>query len=165
MWVNQALVSAYHSQLQAEVPQGPDVPAWAEALLANAFAGDREVVESQRGYALRIAKEFEAQPVEEREIVEAVAHLVDLPNNRYESRCCGAGAGLQTAFPKLSKDLAAKRVAEAKATGATTLVTSCPFCETQLRTVPGTKVADLMELLMDATTDIGKDNGQSKRNV
>jgi heterodisulfide reductase subunit D len=93
---------------------------------------------------------------EPREIVMAVAKFVEMPNNRYEARCCGAGAGLQSAFPKLSKDLAAKRVAEAKATGATTIVTSCPFCETQLRTVPGIKVLDLMELLLEATEGNGK---------
>jgi Fe-S oxidoreductase len=95
---------------------------------------------------------------EPREIVEAVAKLVEMPYNRYEARCCGAGAGLQSAFPKLSKDLAAKRVAEAKSTGATTIVTSCPFCETQLRTIPGMKVVDLMELLLDATEGNGKNN-------
>lgn len=49
----------------------PEIPSWAEALLAIAFAGDPEIVEKQREYALRIAKEFEGQPVEEREIVEA----------------------------------------------------------------------------------------------
>ncbi len=95
---------------------------------------------------------------EPREIVQAVATFVEMPNNRYESRCCGAGAGLQSAFPKLSRDLAAKRVTEAKSTGATTIVTSCPFCETQLRTVPGVKVVDLMELLLDATEGNGKNN-------
>ena len=97
---------------------------------------------------------------EPRDIVKAVANLVEMPNNRYESRCCGAGAGLQSAFPKLSKDLASKRVAEAKATGATTIVTSCPFCETQLRTVPGIKVMDLLELLMDAAEAAEEANGQ-----
>ena len=99
---------------------------------------------------------------EPREIVRASANFVEMPNNRYESRCCGAGAGLQSAFPKLSKDLASKRVAEAKATGATTIVTSCPFCETQLRTVPGVKVVDLMELLLDATEGNGKSNNSQK---
>ncbi|HJX04566.1 MAG TPA: (Fe-S)-binding protein [Thermoplasmata archaeon] len=97
---------------------------------------------------------------EPREIVRACAAFVEMPNNRYESRCCGAGAGLQSAFPKLSRDLAAKRVAEAKATGATTIVTSCPFCETQLRTVPGIKVVDLMELLLDVTEGNGKNNSK-----
>ena len=86
---------------------------------------------------------------EPRSIVEALGTLVEMPNSRYESRCCGAGAGLQSAFPKLSRDLAAKRVAEAKSTGATTLVTSCPFCETQLRTIPGIRVVNLMELLLE----------------
>jgi heterodisulfide reductase subunit D len=99
---------------------------------------------------------------EPREIVRAAAAFVEMPNNRYESRCCGAGAGLQSAFPKLSRDLAAKRVSEAKATGATTIVTSCPFCETQLRTVPGIKVVDLMELLLDATEGNGKNNNSKK---
>ena len=88
---------------------------------------------------------------EPREIVKAVAELVEMPNSRYESRCCGAGAGLQSAFPKLSRDLASKRIAEAKATGATKIITCCPFCETQLRTVPGIDVVDLMELLLDAS--------------
>ena len=100
---------------------------------------------------------------EPRTIVGAVADLVEMPNNRYESRCCGAGAGLQSAFPKLSRDLAAKRVQEAKATGATTLVTSCPFCETQLRTVPGIRVVDLMELLLDASQDAEKSNGKNRK--
>jgi Fe-S oxidoreductase len=100
-----------------------------------------------------------------RTIVESVATLVEMPNNRYESRCCGAGAGLQTAFPKLSKNLASKRIAEAKATGATTLVTSCPFCETQFRTIPGMKVVDLMELLLDSAQDIEKNNGQNKKAI
>jgi len=88
---------------------------------------------------------------EPREIVKAVSSFVEMPNHGYESRCCGAGAGLQSAFPKLSRELAAKKVDEAKGTGATTLVTCCPFCETQLRTVPGIKVVDLMELLLEST--------------
>lgn len=100
---------------------------------------------------------------EPREIVSSVANLVEMPNHGYESRCCGAGAGLQSAFPKLSRDLAAKRIAEAKATGATTLVTSCPFCETQLRTVPGIKVVDLMELLHDAALDVDRSNGNNRK--
>ena len=100
---------------------------------------------------------------EPREIVRAAASLVEMPNNRYESRCCGAGAGLQSAFPKLSKDLAAKRVAEAKATGASAIVTSCPFCETQLKTVPGVEVLDLFELLLDSVESGTRTNGAARR--
>ena len=100
---------------------------------------------------------------EPRAIVAAAGDLVEMPNNRYEARCCGAGAGLQSAFPKLSRDLAARRIAEAKATGATTLVTSCPFCETQLRMVPGMKVVDLMELLLDAIQETGRTGPKAER--
>ncbi len=96
---------------------------------------------------------------EPRTIVNAIANFVEMPNSRYESRCCGAGAGLQSAFPKLSRDLASKRIAEAKAVGASTIVTSCPFCETQLRSVPGIKVADLMESLLDAVQNGPRRNG------
>ncbi|MGQ9587722.1 MAG: (Fe-S)-binding protein [Thermoplasmata archaeon] len=95
---------------------------------------------------------------EPREVLREIANLVEMPNNRFEARCCGAGAGLQSAFPKLSRELAAKRIAEAKSTGATTLVTSCPFCETQLRTVPGIKVMDLFELLLDAAQENEKNS-------
>lgn len=91
---------------------------------------------------------------EPRQILEAVSDFVEMGNSGYESRCCGAGAGLQSAFPKLSRELATRKVEEAKGTGATTLVTCCPFCETQLRTVPGIKVTDLMELLLAASSDV-----------
>jgi len=98
---------------------------------------------------------------EPREIMKAVATLAEMPNHGYESRCCGAGAGLQSAFPKLSRDLASKRIAEAKSTGATTLVTCCPFCETQLRMVPGIKVVDLMELLLNSVENGEKGNDKA----
>ncbi len=98
---------------------------------------------------------------EPRDILKAVATLVEMPNHGYESRCCGAGAGLQSAFPKLSRELASKRIEEAKSTGATTLVTCCPFCETQLRTVPGMKVADLLELLLNSVENGEKGNDKA----
>ncbi len=99
---------------------------------------------------------------EPREIVKAVSSFVEMPNHGYESRCCGAGAGLQSAFPKLSRELAGKKVDEAKDTGATKLVTCCPFCETQLRTVPGIEVVDLMELLLEATAEDQKDGSKGQ---
>jgi len=49
----------------------PEIPAWAEALLAISFAGDQDVVDFQRAYAVKLAKEFEAQLVEERELVDS----------------------------------------------------------------------------------------------
>jgi FAD/FMN-containing dehydrogenase len=49
----------------------PEIPPWAEALLAIAFAGDEEIATAQRDYALRIAKEFEAELIKERDIVDS----------------------------------------------------------------------------------------------
>ena len=49
----------------------PDIPSWAEALLAIAFAGDKDIVKEQRDHAIDIAAEFEAELVKEREIVDS----------------------------------------------------------------------------------------------
>ncbi|MCK5561264.1 MAG: FAD-binding oxidoreductase [Thermoplasmata archaeon] len=48
----------------------PEVPEWAEALLAIIFAGDKEFVEFEREYAINIASEMGGQLVKEREIIE-----------------------------------------------------------------------------------------------
>ena len=49
----------------------PEIPSWAGALLAIAFAGDEQVVDMQREYALKLASEFETELVKEREIVDS----------------------------------------------------------------------------------------------
>ena len=54
--------------------------------------------------------------------------LVEMKDSRELARCCGGGGGLKTAFPKVSLEIAARRVREAESTGASVLVTACPFC-------------------------------------
>ncbi|MEM2870464.1 MAG: FAD-binding oxidoreductase [Thermoplasmata archaeon] len=49
----------------------PEVPDWAEALLAIIFAGDKKVVSFNKKYAFRIAEEMGGQLVKERDIVES----------------------------------------------------------------------------------------------
>jgi glycolate oxidase len=49
----------------------PDVPEWAKALLAITFAGDKEVVEYQRNYAIKMIPEFSGKLVEDRYIVDS----------------------------------------------------------------------------------------------
>ncbi len=49
----------------------PEIPTWAEALLAIAFAGDTQIISAQRDYALELAGEFEAETVKEREIIDS----------------------------------------------------------------------------------------------
>lgn len=68
---------------------------------------------------------------EPREILAAIpgVRLVEMPNNREQSRCCGAGGGVKANYPQMAAEIARGRVNEAIATGADMLVTMCPFCQ------------------------------------
>jgi len=55
--------------------------------------------------------------------------LIEMERSRQYSWCCGAGGGVKQAYPDLSLWAANERIKEAKDTGATALVTSCPWCE------------------------------------
>ncbi len=55
--------------------------------------------------------------------------LAEMERNRENAWCCGAGAGVSQANPEFALWTANERLKEARATGATTLVTSCPWCE------------------------------------
>ncbi|MBA7605681.1 putative iron-sulfur-binding oxidoreductase FadF [subsurface metagenome] len=54
--------------------------------------------------------------------------LVEMERIRELSWCCGAGGGVKQAYPDFALWTANERIQEAKATGATALVTSCPWC-------------------------------------
>jgi len=55
--------------------------------------------------------------------------LVEMERIRENSWCCGAGASVSQVNPDFAIWTANERLKEAKATGATALVTSCPWCE------------------------------------
>lgn len=89
-----------------------------------------------------------------RELLRAVPglELVEMEHHGRHSLCCGGGGNLEMIDPKLSSDMAARRVAEAQATGAEIVVTSCQQCVRTLAThVRRNKVAleviDLTQLL------------------
>lgn len=65
-----------------------------------------------------------------REILRSIKglKLIEMTNSRELSRCCGGGAGVKTAYPEISQKAAVRRIKEAEATGASMLVTTCPFC-------------------------------------
>nr|MDO8083964.1 heterodisulfide reductase-related iron-sulfur binding cluster [Candidatus Sigynarchaeum springense] len=58
--------------------------------------------------------------------------LVEMPRNRKNAWCCGAGAGVKSAIKDLALETAKKRITESEQTGATVIVTTCPFCERNL---------------------------------
>ncbi|RME56208.1 MAG: (Fe-S)-binding protein [Deltaproteobacteria bacterium] len=59
--------------------------------------------------------------------------LQEMPQNRRESFCCGAGGGRMWLEEKIGTRINQTRVREAVATGARTIATNCPFCLTMLR--------------------------------
>jgi Fe-S oxidoreductase len=71
---------------------------------------------------------------EPRAVIEQQATLVEAPRNHERSFCCGAGGGL--AFlgeEKGDARVSHVRARELAATGAATVATACPFCNTMFR--------------------------------
>ncbi len=54
--------------------------------------------------------------------------LVEMERTRENSRCCGAGGGLKSGYPDMQNEISQRRVSESLKTGATELVSACPFC-------------------------------------
>jgi heterodisulfide reductase subunit D len=65
---------------------------------------------------------------EPREVLNKTANLVEMEKNRENSRCCGAGAGVKSAFPETAMKIAEKRIRDAENTRSDLIVTSCSFC-------------------------------------
>ena len=61
--------------------------------------------------------------------------LVEMERDRIGSYCCGAAGGAKEAYPAFSKFAAERRLAEARAAGASVMVTACGGCTGHLRNV------------------------------
>lgn len=70
--------------------------------------------------------------------------VVDYPE---EGDCCGAGGSLLSGFPDMASALAKKKISAAERTGASLIVTSCPFCIVNLNNAGGTETVDMITLL------------------
>ena len=78
-----------------------------------------------------------------------------MPRHGEDSWCCGAGGGARAQFPDWTLDTSIERIKEAEATGATHLVSACPFCETSLelaieKSESKLKLVDLIQLVENA---------------
>jgi Fe-S oxidoreductase/anaerobic glycerol-3-phosphate dehydrogenase len=70
-----------------------------------------------------------------RRVLESVGvSLVEMERARDRSACCGAGGGLRSVNPRLSREISRRRISEAVETGAGVLLTECPSCLHNLRT-------------------------------
>ena len=70
---------------------------------------------------------------EPREIVARAGELVEAPRSKERSFCCGAGGGLVFLGEETGDRVSHTRAWELVATGAQTVGTACPFCNTMFR--------------------------------
>ena len=92
-----------------------------------------------------------------RDIIRAIpdVELVEMETIRAAAMCCGAGGGLRSYDPELSKRMAVDRVKSAESTGAEIIASACPFCEHNLAKgveIVGstTKVVDVVDLVAES---------------
>jgi Fe-S oxidoreductase/nitrate reductase gamma subunit len=122
--------------------------------------GERErVTYHDPCYLGRYNREFDAP----RRVLDALqVERVEMPRSRAGSFCCGAGGGHAFFEQETGDDkIEAIRTREAAATGATTVVTGCPFCLTMLTSgarslaagEPPLQTRDFVELVADALAD------------
>lgn len=70
---------------------------------------------------------------EPRQLVQISGTLVEAPRHKERSFCCGAGGGLAFLGEESGERVSHVRAQELVATGATTIGTACPFCNTMFR--------------------------------
>jgi heterodisulfide reductase subunit D len=91
-----------------------------------------------------------------REIIKVIpgVELIEMETKREAAMCCGAGGGLRSYDPELSKKMAADRVKSAEEIDAKVIATACPFCETNLAAGAkligsSVRVVDVVDLLAE----------------
>src|ERR1019366_1202860 len=70
---------------------------------------------------------------EPRAVIQQQATLVEAPRNHERSFCCGAGGGLAFLGEETGDRVSHVRARELADTGASTIATACPFCNTMFR--------------------------------
>ena len=93
--------------------------------------------------------------------------FVEMERIKEYAYCCGAGAGVKSAFPELALNTAKSRIEEAEDTGANVLTSACPFCSTNLQDAINDsdsklKFFDISELLLMA---IGLETKKIKKSI
>jgi Fe-S oxidoreductase len=87
-----------------------------------------------------------------RKIISAIKGLEfkEMERCRNYSWCCGAGGGIMVAYPEFMNWTAGKRIEDVRLSGASTLITACPWCEYAFKTAcpdQTIKVQNIIELL------------------
>jgi len=92
---------------------------------------------------------------EPREVLESIPGIefIEMRRIRDNAWCCGAGAGVKSGLKEWAIEISEERIKEAEETGAKYLVTTCPFCERNLRDAAESlnspiEVIDLCQLVL-----------------
>ncbi len=102
-------------------------------------------------------KDIEGVFEEPRTIINSIpgVELLEMERIKEYAWCCGGGGGVFTEFKDFAQWTARERLKEAKDTGAEILLTSCPWCETNLRAgatgmEDKIEIVNLFDLIMEA---------------
>jgi heterodisulfide reductase subunit D len=87
--------------------------------------------------------------------------VVEMPRNRANAYCCGAGGLIRYDFANISDRAGTERFQEAEATGADLLMTSCPAClvqfqQTRSKLKSRMKIMDITQVIWDQLSVPGK---------
>jgi Fe-S oxidoreductase len=96
---------------------------------ALAPAGTENIVFHDPCYLGRYRNVYD-QP---RTVASLAGTVIEAPRNHERSFCCGAGGGLAFLGEETGQRVSHNRAAELVATGAQTVATACPFCNTMFR--------------------------------
>lgn len=86
---------------------------------------------------------------EPRTVIARAGELVEAERNHERSFCCGAGGGLAFLGEESGERVSHVRAKELVATGAQTIGTACPFCNTMFRDALGAVAGDQPPQLLD----------------
>jgi len=84
---------------------------------------------------------------EPRQLVQIAGTLVEAPRHKERSFCCGAGGGLAFLGEETGERVSRVRAKELIATGAQTIGTACPFCNSMFRDALGEMDGSAPQLL------------------
>ena len=108
-------------------------------------SSDEKIVYHDPCYLGRYRNVYE----EPRQLVQISGTLVEAPRNKERSFCCGAGGGLAFLGEESGERVSHVRAQELVATGATTVGTACPFCNTMFRDALAATQAQSQPQLLD----------------
>jgi len=99
---------------------------------------------------------------EPRTVVERAGALVEAERHHERSFCCGAGGGLAFLGEEPGERVSHVRAKELVATGAQTIATACPFCNTMFRDALGSMAGPQPPALVDIAQLMARNLDQSQ---